>query len=660
MKNTIWRRLSAMAAAIAVAAISLLPLAATPAFAAVVYTGTASGDAWVDSTLDYMTKDAAYSSTLTLPSSNGPWDNLAAHDLPAGLSMNRAGDLVTISGTPTVGGTVDDFYFDADGGDGAHTTLTFSEVYIDPGLPASSIAIVTNVEASPYTGVNVTATVSGATPTGTVAFAVVGGASLGSVAMVGGVATYTGAVSETHVGQTIAISATYSGDAGNAASATSESASVYIFRSSTVSGTVTRNGLARTTTVELENVTGSPTIVQATTSTDGNYSFTVDGIDTIAEATHEYYIRAEAYILNAYYGTTGGPGVPNLDRDSATATSPTTWGPGFTIYDNVPPVWNDTTLATPRVDSAYSDFVTARAGSAPVTYSIVAGGLPAGLTLNTTTGEISGTPSSQTTKTFTIRADNGYGTVDNEFSLTPGAPGVAPTWTETEIADLTVGEVLADSVTAAGDPTIVYSVSTGELPTGLALNTATGAITGTPTVAGEFDFVLTATNAFGHVDQSYDVTVAAAPELDLELNFAPGTSIDDAATEISADGLKVGSTYTLYLHSTPILLYSDIVDSTGGFTWLVNLPANTPVGAHELILTGIAPNGDTLTAHAWFTLLSNGTIGAISYSGPLYLALAFTGTEPLVPLGIASLLLLGGYLAIRRGHGIRAVRVPSL
>lgn len=58
-----------------------------------------------------------------------------------------------------------------------------------------------------------------------------------------------------------------------------------------------------------------------------------------------------------------------------------------------------------------------------VTYSIVSGSLPTGISLNSTTGEISGTPSgvsdfvSNVVSTFTIRAENLFGFSDQEFNI---------------------------------------------------------------------------------------------------------------------------------------------------------------------------------------------------------------------------------------------------
>jgi len=246
---------------------------------------------------------------------------------------------------------------------------------------------------------------------------------------------------------------------------------------------------------------------------------------------------------------------------------------------------------------------------------------------------------------FTVKAQNSYGSVTKQFTGTVLPAGVPPTWTDKVLGDLQASASFSDSVAASGDPTIVYTVSAGALPTGLALNAATGAVTGTPTSAGAFDFTLAATNDYGHVDQQFTGTVAAAPVIDLALDFQAGTSITDASSTISAGGLKVGSTYTLTMHSTPVILYTGTIGASGGFTWKVALPADTPAGAHTLILTGVAPDGSTMTARAWFTLGANGKMLAISYSGPT--ALASTGaSDPALPLGIALSLLLFGSLAV--------------
>ena len=74
------------------------------------------------------------------------------------------------------------------------------------------------------------------------------------------------------------------------------------------------------------------------------------------------------------------------------------------------------TLPDGKVGEAYSQTLTAT-GTAPITWSID-GGLPAGLSLNADTGEISGTPTAEGTATFTVKATNSAGSNTKELSIT--------------------------------------------------------------------------------------------------------------------------------------------------------------------------------------------------------------------------------------------------
>ena len=62
------------------------------------------------------------------------------------------------------------------------------------------------------------------------------------------------------------------------------------------------------------------------------------------------------------------------------------------------------TLPDGSVTSAYSQTVTASGGSSPYTFAVTAGSLPTGLSLNTSTGDITGTPTATGTFNFTITA----------------------------------------------------------------------------------------------------------------------------------------------------------------------------------------------------------------------------------------------------------------
>lgn len=76
------------------------------------------------------------------------------------------------------------------------------------------------------------------------------------------------------------------------------------------------------------------------------------------------------------------------------------------------------------VGVAYSETIDeTQGGVPPYTFSIPSGALPAGLSLNSTTGAISGTPTTAGTSTFTIRATDANGsTGDTPFEIIIAAP----------------------------------------------------------------------------------------------------------------------------------------------------------------------------------------------------------------------------------------------
>ena len=92
------------------------------------------------------------------------------------------------------------------------------------------------------------------------------------------------------------------------------------------------------------------------------------------------------------------------------------------------PTYSDSTVvATASVGTAYSDAV---AASETASYSIFSGALPGGLTLNTTTGAITGTPNTPGVFNFVIRATNVTGT-RNTGTLTITVTSGARVWNGT-------------------------------------------------------------------------------------------------------------------------------------------------------------------------------------------------------------------------------------
>jgi hypothetical protein len=92
----------------------------------------------------------------------------------------------------------------------------------------------------------------------------------------------------------------------------------------------------------------------------------------------------------------------------------TNWGLTSDAIVTVPSI-TTTTLANGISGTAYNQTLTAN-GSTPIAWSIVSGNISP-LTLNTSTGAITGTPNSATTLTATYRATNAYGTNDKSLSI---------------------------------------------------------------------------------------------------------------------------------------------------------------------------------------------------------------------------------------------------
>jgi hypothetical protein len=156
-------------------------------------------------------------------------------------------------------------------------------------------------------------------------------------------------------------------------------------------------------------------------------------------------------------------------------------------------ILSPTTLPSGAAGSAYSQTVTASGGTSPYTYTVTSGSLPAGTTL-LSAGLLSGTPLFGGSYNFTITAtDNNACTGFQAFTLTiTGCPQI--TVSPTSIPNGTVGSAFNQTITASGgSPSYSYAVTSGTLPTGLTLSSG-GVLSGTPSVAGSYNFTITATD----------------------------------------------------------------------------------------------------------------------------------------------------------------------
>ena len=139
----------------------------------------------------------------------------------------------------------------------------------------------------------------------------------------------------------------------------------------------------------------------------------------------------------------------------------------------------------------YSPFsYTITATNSPTSYS--ATGLPAGLTLNSSTGAITGSDSASGTVSFMINATNSTGTGSIPYTLTviPATPAISSALS----VAAKVNSPFTYTVTATNNPT---SFGATGLPPGLSVNTHTGVISGTPTTDGTYTVTISATSVAG-------------------------------------------------------------------------------------------------------------------------------------------------------------------
>ena len=130
----------------------------------------------------------------------------------------------------------------------------------------------------------------------------------------------------------------------------------------------------------------------------------------------------------------------------------------FTISENAASAPTITTDPLPdgKVGEAYSQTLTAT-GTKPITWSIENGDLPADLSLNKDTGEISGTPTADGTAKFTVKATNSAGSNTKELSITIAK--AAPTEYTITVTTEGNGTASASHAKAAADTTITLTAT---------------------------------------------------------------------------------------------------------------------------------------------------------------------------------------------------------
>ncbi|MCZ4499445.1 MAG: Ig family protein [Marmoricola sp.] len=329
--------------------------------------------------------------------------------------------------------------------------------------------------------------------------------------------------------------------------------------------------------------------------------------------------------------------------------------------DDGKPVIATTSLPSATRLSTYSTLLTVAGGGAGTWSS---SGLPGGLTLNTSTGEISGTPTTVGTTPVTFDfTDTATGLAATSKTLAVVVKeAAAPVISTTVLPDATRFTAYTAKVeaTTVGDPAGTW-VST-PLPAGLTLNGTTGAITGTPTEAGDtvisFGFTQTSTGVSSATKQLI-LHVAQVPPPVISTGSLPdGTRFGGYSTTLTAAGNPVGTwsaaplppgltlnTTTGVISGTPTTVGDTAV--TVGFTQTNSgLPAATKVltlhigpAVAPTITTPALPDARSTDNYSFQMTVAGNPVGTWSATGlPAGLKLnastgLITGNPGLVLLG---------------------------
>lgn len=279
-------------------------------------------------------------------------------------------------------------------------------------------------------------------------------------------------------------------------------------------------------------------------------------------------------------GTPTGPASTQITITVKDASGATASGP-VAITVQPPPTLTITTTSLPAGEAgiAYSQAVSATGGVTPYLWTVSSGALPAGLTLNTSTGAIAGTPTTLGTSSFTVTVTDSetptHGTANANLSITINNPPLQIT--TTSLPDGVINGVYSSSATLTaigGTKPYTFSISSGSLPNGLSLNASTGQISGTPTKTGAFSFTAKVT------DSSSPVQTATA-NLSITIN---------ATLSITTTTLPSGSVGTAY--STTVVASGGVIP----YSWSItsgSLPAGLSLNQTTGVISGTPTTAET-------------------------------------------------------------------
>jgi hypothetical protein len=291
---------------------------------------------------------------------------------------------------------------------------------------------------------------------------------------------------------------------------------------------------------------------------------------------------------------------------------------------NTPPSITTSSLTNGTVGVAYSQTLTATGGTAPYSWTIASGTLPAGITLSAS-GVISGTPPTvggPTSVTFKVTDANSL-TATQSLSITIITPlsittNSLPSWT----VSVAYSQTLA---VTGGTAPYTWTITSGTLPSGLSLSSS-GVISGTPTTAGDPTSVtFQVTDSVSKtVTKSMSITINASPSIGT-VSLPNGTVGVSYSQTLSVTGGTSPYTWSIATGSLPSglsLSSSGVVSGTpttaGGPTSITfkvtDLTSTTATKSLSIaittppsISTSSLPNGTVGTAYSQTLAATGGT-----------------------------------------------------
>lgn len=299
-------------------------------------------------------------------------------------------------------------------------------------------------------------------------------------------------------------------------------------------------------------------------------------------------------------GLPPGLSITGIDRTTAAISGvPTTVGTFFgdivasnqdgttlqpfsiTITAPIPPQITSSPPSNGAVGMPYTHSVTA---TGTPTINFAASGLPPGLSLDSATGVISGTPTTPGTYSGDIIARNGFPPdAVQPFSITIG--GVPPRITGGSpgggMVVIRVGDSFTFTVTATGTGPFTFAATC--LPPGITINPQTGVIAGQATVAGSFTGSITVSSSFPPTASLPCSFTVQASAVSINLAATPNPAIFGQPVMLTATvsgGISVPQGTVTFIDGSNQLATVNLNNGVANFT-----ARSLTIGAHPLVAT---------------------------------------------------------------------------